>query len=380
LEFQPNGQLPLPPGTTTVAGILGQASYATGIIGKWGLGGPDTSGIPNRQGFDFFYGYLDQIRAHNYFPPFLWRNQEKEPLNNEAVYADRGYAKGVGSASTRREEYSHDLFTKEALAFLTRNREKPFFLYLAYTIPHANNEAWVLRRNAMEVPDYGIYSSKPWPEEEKGYAAMISRMDQDVGKLLAKLNELGLTERTLVMFSSDNGPHDENGQDPSFFQSAGPLRGRKTDLYEGGIRVPLIIYWPGKVKPGSVSDHISAFWDFLPTCSELAGVPIPKGIDGISMVPTLLGKPKTQQKHDFLYWEFHEGGSKQAVRMKDWKAIRLIPGRPLQLYNLKSDHGERRDVSARHPRVIAKIEDYLRAARSDSQYWTLSMEGQAPAP
>ncbi len=260
---------------------------------------------------------------------------------------------------------SPDLFTKEALAFVERNRDKPFFLYLAYTTPHANDERGAKEGNGMEVPDDAPYSDKPWPQVEKNYAAMVTRLDAEVGKLMKRLKDLDLDENTIVFFSSDNGPHKEGGQDPQFFDSAGPLRGIKRDLTEGGIREPMIVRWPGKVKAGVVTDQVGAFWDFLPTAADLAGVKAPAGLDGVSLAPTLLGSGK-QAQHEFLYWEFHERGFQQAVRMGDWKAIRLKVGGPLELYDLKTDIGEAHDVASDHPDVVAKIEEYLKGARTES--------------
>jgi len=272
--------------------------------------------------------------------------------------------------ATKRVEYSHDLFTEEALAFVERNKDNPFFLYLAYTIPHANNEAG---RKGMEVPDYGIYVDKDWPEPQKGHAAMITRMDGDIGRLFDRLKELGLDENTLVMFSSDNGPHKEGDADPGFFKSSGPLRGYKRALYEGGIRVPTLARWPGRIKAGSVTDLISGFWDFLPTCAVLAGFRAPKDTDGISMVPTLLGKSKKQKRHKFLYWEFHEQGKKQAVRMGDFKGVRLNaakkPNGPIELYNLKTDIGEKNNIADKHPDIVAQIARYMKQARVPSKDW-----------
>ena len=227
----------------------------------------------------------------------------------------------------------------------------------------------------MEVPSLGQYADKDWPAPQKGHAAMITRMDGDIGKLMAKLKELGIDDNTLVMFSSDNGPHKEGGGDPNFFKSAGPLRGYKRDLYEGGIRVPMLARWPGKIKTGSVSNHISAFWDFLPTCCELIGVEPPKDIDGISMLPTLLGQPQRQKKHEFLYWEFHEQGKKQAVRVGDWKGVRLDvakdPNGLIELYNLKDDIGEQKNLAMENTEVTEKIKGYLKAARTPSEHWPI---------
>ena len=347
----------------TVAEVLKQAGYTTGAIGKWGLGETGTTGVPNNQGFDLWFGYLNQRHAHNYYPEYLWRNGEKVRLKNVVKPVNP-----PGGVATKRVEYSHDLFTKEALDFIDRNSRKPFFLYLAYTIPHANNEAG---RQGMEVPCLEPYADENWPEPQKGHAAMITRMDSDIGKLLTKLKKLGIDENTLVMFSSDNGPHREGGADPNFFNSSGPLRGIKRDLYEGGIRVPLIARWPGKIKQGGESEHVSAFWDFLPSCAELAGVEPPENIDGISMVPALLGRPEKQKKHKFLYWEFHERGSKQAVRMGDFKAVRLAPDKPMELYNLAEDISEEHNVADQHPDIIARIEAYLKTARSESPDWSI---------
>jgi arylsulfatase A-like enzyme len=295
------------------------------------------------------------------------------------VYINEGYAKDVGSAATKRVDYSHDLFTKEALQFIERSKNQSFFLYLAYTIPHANNESHLVDRHGMEVPDYGIYKDKDWPEAQKGHAAMISRMDRDIGRLFDKLRGLGLDENTIVFFSSDNGPHTEGGAKPEFFDSNGVLRGIKRDLYEGGIRMPMIVRWPGIIEAGSVSDRISAFWDFLPTAAELGGIKPPDNIDGISMLPTLLGEPHRQKKHKFLYWEFHEQGKKQAVRMGDYKGVRLNvsrdPSGPIELYNLKTDMAEKCNVALKKPKIVAKIEKYLKTARIQSEDFPLPKSG-----
>jgi arylsulfatase A-like enzyme len=367
-----NARVPLRPSDVTVAELLKKAGYTTGIIGKWGLGEPDSTGIPNRQGFDYWFGYLNQRHAHNYYPKYLWRNLEKIELANEVNHIIDGRDRSPGGVATKRVEYSHDLFAEEALDFVEQNKDKPFFLYLAYTIPHANNEA---KQEGMEVPSLEPYADKDWPEPQKGHAAMITRMDRDIGRLMAQLKKFGLDENTFVMFSSDNGPHKEGGADPSFFGSSGPLQGYKRALYEGGIRVPTIARWPGRIEAGSLSDHVSAFWDFLPTCCELIGAEAPEGIDGISMVPTLLGQSRRQKKHEFLYWEFHEQGKRQAVRMGDWKGVRLNvaknPDGPIELYDLKDDIGEKNNVADKHPEIVAKIEGYMKAARTPSEHWPL---------
>ncbi|MEN6576392.1 MAG: sulfatase-like hydrolase/transferase [Phycisphaerales bacterium] len=360
-----NDRIPLRPSDVTVAELLQQAGYTTGLVGKWGLGEPGTTGIPNRKGFDHWFGYLNQRHAHNYYPDYLWRNEEKVPLANEVTPVNP-----PGGVATKRVQYSSDLFTADALRFIDQNRKRPFFLYLAYTIPHANNEA---KPDGMEVPSYGQYANEDWPNPQKGHAAMITRMDADIGRLFARLKSLGIDRKTLVLFSSDNGPHREGGADPAFFDSSGALRGCKRDLYEGGIRVPLIARWPGRIAVGSGSNHVCASWDFLPTCCELAGVPIPQGIDGLSILPTLLGLPQMQQKHPYLYWEFHEQGKKQAVRMGDWKGIRLNvakdPNGPIELYDLKGDMGEERNVADQHPEIVDRIAAIMASARTPSEHW-----------
>jgi arylsulfatase A-like enzyme len=360
-----NDRLPLRPADVTVAELLKQAGYTTGIVGKWGLGEPDTTGVPNQQGFDHWFGYLNQRHAHNYYPDYLWRNDRKVRLANEVTPVNP-----PGGVATQRVQYSHDLFTADALEFVRQNRRRPFFLYLAYTIPHANNEAG---RNGMEVPSYGPYANEDWPDPQKGHAAMITRMDGDIGRLLALLKRLRLDEKTLVLFSSDNGPHKEGGADPDFFDSNGALRGTKRDLYEGGIRVPLLARWPGRIAPGTGTPHVSAFWDFLPTCCELAGVTPPAGIDGVSYLPTLLGRPDLQKGHPYLYWEFHEQGKKQAVRMGRWKGVRLNaaqdPDGPIELYDLAADLGEAENIADRHPDIVKQIAELMVTARTPAEHW-----------
>jgi len=360
-----NARIPLRPADVTVAELLQRAGYTTGIVGKWCLGEPDTTGIPNKKGFDHWFGYLNQGHAHNYYPDYLWRNEEKVPLANEVASV-----KPPGGVATKRVQYSCDLFTADALEFVEANKARPFFLYLAYTLPHANNEAG---QKGMEVPSYEPYADEDWPEPQKGHAAMITRLDRDIGRLLARLKGLDLEKKTLVLFASDNGPHKEGGADPDFFDSNGILRGKKRDVYEGGIRVPLIARWPGRIKAGTGTNHVSAFWDFLPTCCELAGVKPPPGIDGLSYLPTLLGQPQRQQKHDYLYWEFHEQGKKQAVRMGNWKAVRLNvaknPEAPLELYDLGTDLSEDEDVAALHPDIVAQMQQIMRTARIPCEHW-----------
>jgi arylsulfatase A-like enzyme len=359
-----NARHPLKPEDVTVAEVLKSAGYRTGLVGKWGLGEAGSTGAPNAQGFDEFFGYLNQRHAHNYYPSYLWRNDQRVPLRNEVPNED---AEGSGVA-TRRVDYSHDLFAEEGLGFIERNKSRPFFLYFAVTIPHANNEA---KAKGMEVPTNEPYSKENWPEPQKNMAAMMARLDADIGRLFQKLKDLGIDSETIVFFSSDNGPHREGGNDPAFAESSGPLRGIKRDLYEGGIRVPMIVRWPGHIKPGAASDQVWTFWDFLPTAAQIAGANPPKGIDGISMLPALLGK--RQRDHRFLYWEFHEKGPKQAVRMGDWKAIRLRPNQKLELYDLKTDLAETRNIAGQHPRIVARIEAYLKTARTESEHWPMKI-------
>ena len=361
------------PDEVTVAKVLRQAGYSTACIGKWGIGHPHPPDDPHKNGFDHFFGYLSMWHAHNYYPDFLWKDGKKVLLRNVVRHPEKHYKENqeslVGLASEK-VDYSHDLFTQAALEYMENQQDGPFFLFLPYTIPHANNEASLYNEHGMEVPDYGIYADKDWPEPEKGKAAMISRLDGDVGRILAKLKQRGIDDNTLVMFSSDNGPHKEGGVDSNFFDSNGPLKGTKRDLYEGGIRVPTIARWPGKVEAGSECDHISAFWDVLPTLAEIAGAAEPQGIDGISFVPALLGKP--QKEHKYLYWEFHEGSSKQAVRMGDFKAVRRAPSRAIELYNLKTDIGEANDIADKHPHIVAKALEIINTSRTDADLWPLN--------
>ncbi len=356
----------------TIGTVLKQAGYSTACIGKWGVGHPPPPDDPGEHGFDYFFGYLSMWHAHNYYPDFLWRNGKKVPLRNVVQHPTQHYKEGqrtlVGLASEK-VDYSHDLFTDEALKFI-REQKEPFFVFLPYTIPHANNEASQFGSHGLEVPDYGAYENEDWPEAEKGKAAMISRLDRDMGRIFSELKTRGIDENTLVIFTSDNGPHKEGGIDPDFFDSNGPLRGIKRDLYEGGIRVPMIARWPGKIEPGAVCDHVSAFWDMLPTFAELAGIEAPEDVDGISIVPALFGR--YQPEHEYLYWEFHEGNSKQAIRLGKWKAIRLAPSRAIELYDLQTDIGEQNNVADRHPELIARIREILAHVRTNEELWPLN--------
>ena len=367
-----NARVPLEPADVTVAEVLKEAGYTTGLVGKWGLGEEGSTGLPTRQGFDYFFGYLNQVRAHNYYPDFLWRNEEKVPLDNVIEFVQEGRAKGLGSYAIDKQQYSHDLFTEEALAFIERHQAQPFFLYLAYTIPHANNESRFADEHGMEVPDFGAYAGEEWPEAEKGMAAMVSRLDADVGRLLQRLGDLGLGENTLVLFTSDNGPHGEGRHDSRFFDSNGPLRGIKRDLYEGGIRVPMIAHWPGTIAAASVTDHVSAFWDFLPTAAELAGVAPPEETDGISFAPTLMGRE--QPAHEYLYWEFFERGVKQAIRRGSDKAVHFWEADSTELYDLSRDIEETQNLADDHPERVDSLLSLMRQARTPSEHWTLPEE------
>lgn len=371
-QWEPHGQMPLPDTAVTVAGLLQEAGYKTGMFGKWGLGIVGSPGAPNRQGWDEFYGYTDQVLAHNYWPEYLVRNEERDYLDNEVRYLDStAWHKGYGSYSPVKKEYSNDLFTAEALRFIEENRNRPFFLYLPYTIPHDNGEAPEGQR--QEVPSYARFDSLDWPEERKGYAAMIERLDGYVGQVTRKVEELGLKENTLIIFTSDNGPMQESRGFTRFFDSNGPYRGGKRDLYEGGIRMPMIASWPGTIGKGRESNHISGFQDFLPTACELAGLTPPPGTDGISYLPTLKGKKQPQ--HEFLYWEFLEGGKSQAVRKGPWKAVRTHvfeqPDAPWELYNLENDPGEQANVAADNPDIVAELAGYARQSHVPDPNWPL---------
>lgn len=362
----PEGQHPLKANTQTMARLLGQAGYATGAFGKWGLGGPGSSGDPNRQGFDTFFGYKCQSLAHHYYPAYLWRNQEKVVLEGNDPIAKKG-------------QYAPDLIAEEMLGFVRQHADKPFFMFVPFTIPHAElaapDDSMAKYRGRFAEPKPFVnegpqgYRSQTHPRA--AFAAMVDRMDGYVGRLLDLLKELNLEENTIVMFSSDNGPHNEGGADPDFFDSNGPLTGYKRDLYEGGIRVPMLVRWPGRVKAGSTCEHICAFWDVLPTCAELAGQPAPMGIDGISFLPTLLGYGKAQTPPAHLYWEFHEQGGKQAVRMGKWKAVRLnaqqAPDGPIELYDLSRDIGEKNNVAAKNKDVVEEMAARMRVSRLPSQ-------------
>jgi arylsulfatase A-like enzyme len=370
----------LSPGDLTVARVLQESGYRTALVGKWGLAEEGSPGVPQKMGFDEFVGYLSNTEAHNYYPDYLWRYDPPGPgkhgFDDRMSFPENGgIKKGI---------YVPDLCTTAALNFIKINKPdqfnhyRPFFLFLSYTIPHANNEEGRRTGNGMEVPSDAPYSNEPWTPQEKNKAAMITRLDTDVGRILDQLQKYKIETNTVIFFASDNGPHAEGGVDPKFHASSGPLRGIKRDLYEGGIRVPMIVRWPAQVKPGQVSDFAWALWDFLPTAADIAMTKSPKAIDGISVFPLLTGQPQTNQ-HDFLYWEFHERGFQQAARMGDWKAVRPQADQPLELYNLKTDLGEKRDVAKKNPDVVAKFEAYFKTARTDDPQWPIKKPEKKPA-
>ena len=375
---EPEGQLPLPDATATLAELLRDAGYATCAVGKWGLGGPASTGHPNAQGFDHYYGVLCQRVAHNYYPTHLWRNGEKDMLEGNEWFsahqklaeppADRtGYDRFAG------EVYAPDRMIDEALTFIRDHREGPFFLYYPTPVPHVAiqvpEDSLAEYSGALDdAPYLGQKGYLPHPEPRAGYAAMVTRMDRDIGRMLDLLEELDLADATLVLFTSDNGPTFNGGTDSEFFASNGPLSGLKCSVNEGGIRVPLIARWPGRIAAGSVSDHVSAFQDHLPTLTQVGGAETPAGLDGISFLPTLLGQG-TQREHDYLYWEYPEVDGQQALRRGDWKVVRRQlhkGGGALQLYDLATDIAEEHDVAAEHPDVVAKIAALLVEARTPS--------------
>lgn len=365
-EWQPEGQWPLKADAVTVAEVLKQAGYVTGAFGKWGLGFVGTEGDPNLQGFDEFYGYNCQRLAHNYYPGHLWDNQQKVVIPE--------------NSGDKFEVYAPHLIHQRALQFIEKNKDKPFFLYYPTTIPHAElllPEENLAGFRGKFLPEKEFKGAEPGdpgfregpygtqPESHAAFAAMVTLLDKQVGEVFAKLKELGLEKNTLVIFTSDNGPHLEGGADPDFFDSNGPLKGYKRDLYEGGIRVPMIAYWEGKIVAGTKSDHASAFWDFLPTVADMAGVQAPENIDGISFLPALLGKE--QKQHDYMYWEFHEMGGRKALRKGEWKLVQYNVFAPekttTELYHLSTDIGEEKNVAAENPELVKELLDLMNSAR-----------------
>lgn len=361
----------LRPDDRTVARMLHDAGYRTALVGKWGLGdvGAAESGLPRKQGFDSFFGYLNQGHAHNHFPQFLWRDEGRVTLPNTVTPIGEH---GAGYA-TKAVAYADDLFADECLKFVGENKDRPFFLYWCMVTPHANNERKRDLKDGAHVPNYGPYADKDWPNPDKGQAAMITRLDGHVGRMLEQLKGLHLGDHTLVIFTSDNGPHNESNHDLARFHPSGPLRGIKRSLTDGGIRVPMIAWWPGKIAEASESGHVAYFGDWMATAAELAGANPPGNLDSISFVPALLGGEREQPAHEFLYWEFHERGFSQAALYRGrWKGIReRSPNAPLSLYDLSVDIGERTNVAADHPEIVARIDAYLKAERSDSPDWPI---------
>ena len=360
-EVKPEGQAPMPANIVTLPRLLKKAGYTTGMFGKWGLGAPGSTSDPVEH-FDTFYGYNCQRQAHTFYPTHLWHNDKKVMLDEKT--------------------YSADLISDQLLQFVRDNKDRPFFAYVPFTIPHA----------AMHVPedDHAPFRKK-WPQFDnkigkyKGpdvknpiaaFAGMVTRMDRHVGQLMALLKELGIDDNTIVSFTSDNGPHMEGGHDPKFFNSNGPLKGHKRDLYEGGIRVPFVARWPEKIKAGTETDIPVAMWDVLPTCLEIAQVESPDRIDGISYLPALLGKTDEQPRHEYLYWAFYERGGKQAVRLGKWKGVRNNvgnnPNSTPELYDLTSDIGEMKNVAAKHPNIVRQIEAHMKEAHTPSADWTFA--------
>jgi len=369
-EILPEGQYPIPDSTLTIAEVLKEAGYITAAFGKWGLGYPGSEGDPNNQGFDTFFGYNCQRMGHNYYPYHLWSNQDSVVLPENS-----GKKKGI---------YAPDLIHEKTLEFIENNKDRPFFAYVPSIIPHAeliappaihskykgNYLPEKIYLGTDDGPGYKLGDYGSQPESHAAFVAMISILDQQLGEIVAKLEDLGISENTIIVFTSDNGPHLEGGADPDYFNSNGVFKGYKRDLYEGGIRVPMIAKWPGKIKSGSMTDHVSAFWDIFPTLVELVGGEEIDGLDGISLVPTLMGKPDQQTKHKYLYWEFHEMGGRQAVRMGNWKGVKYNvyknPEAEIELYDLSKDASESNDVSADYPNIVAEIKTIMGEARVPS--------------
>ena len=369
---QPNPQL-IGDDEPTIASVLKDAGYATACIGKWGIGHPVPLDDPQKKGFDFSYGYLNMWHAHNCFPEFLYRNGVKEYLEGNKLLLNpdgsnpmANMPEGTGVAHPdHRVQYAPFLFQQEAISFIKDNKEKPFFLYYALNLPHANNEA---SPNGCEVPSYARFADQSWPDTEKGFAQMMQIIDEQMGALVATLEELGIVENTIIMFASDNGAHQEGGHKVDFFDSNGITRGAKRAMYDGGIRTPFIVRWDKTIAPSSSSSHLSAFWDILPTFCELVGQPIPESTDGISLQPTLKGKVEKQQKHPYLYFEFYEEGGKQAVVTEEWKYIKYNLRREngaevySELYDRDVDSAEVNDLLVKHPEVAARMEGLLKEA------------------
>lgn len=359
-ELEPEGQEPLVDSVITFAMQLKDAGYTNGAFGKWGLGMVGTSGDPNRKGFDNFYGYNCQRQAHTYYPTHLWDNQEKVEFKDQSVYAA-------------------DLIHEKTLAFINENKDKPFFLFVPTVLPHAElagpqDSLYRIYENQFEETPFKHSHYANVDKPRAMYASMVSRLDLHVGQIIDKLNELGIAENTIVMFASDNGAHKEGGADPDFFNSSGQFKGIKRSLYEGGLRTPFIAYWPNQIKANQVIEQPAAFWDIMPTVLELADAPHEAYTDGVSIVPTLLGKGK-QKKQDYLYWEFHEEGGRQAVRQGDWKLIIQkvkIPNETyFELFNIKKDPSEKHNLASENPKKVNQLIELIKKAHKESEIFPL---------
>lgn len=367
-EVKPEGQAPLKKGTFTIGHLMQKAGYTTGMFGKWGLGYPGSGSEPNDMGFDAFYGYVCQRQAHNAYPEYFRRNKVKEMI--------------PGNENNGRRVYSQQLLQNEALQFIRKNKENPFFAMLTFTVPHAElnlphdslYQVYVKELNDKPYLYNGGYAGSEHPAAS--YAAMVSKLDAYVGEVMQTLKEAGLDKNTLIIFSSDNGSHREGGNQPELLNSSGPLRGVKRSLYEGGMRVPTLAWMPGSVPAGRTSDHISAFWDIMPTLAELTHTKLPVKTDGISMLPTLF-EVKKQKSHPYLYWEFHEDGGRQAVRAGDWKAVReeIASGKPtFELYNLKQDLAETNNLATENPKIVRKMKKIMETARTESELFNFGIK------
>ena len=372
------GQWPIPDSVVTVAELLQQAGYATGIVGKWGLGAPLTEGLPNNQGFDYFYGFICQRQDHTYYPVHLWENENRVPLSNALIApktrlpSDKNPSDPKSYAGYQQADYAPDFLLQAAVRFMERNKDRPFFLFYTTPLPHVSLQApqkWVdyyHRKFGAEKPFLGG-SYFPCRYPRATYAAMVTTLDEQVGQLVKKLKEMGVYEHTLIVFTSDNGPTYNGGTDSPWFDSAGPFKSTKGwgkgYLHEGGIRVPLIVSWPGMISARSRSDLVSANWDAMPTLCQIAGIQPPEAIDGISYLPTLEGRNKVQRQHPYLYWEFPAYGGQQAVRLGRWKGLRMGINKGqmrLQLYDLEKDPQESKDVAAQHPDIVQKMQRIMR--------------------
>jgi arylsulfatase A-like enzyme len=335
-------RIPLEPEDVTVAMLLKQAGYTTGITGKWGLGEPETTGIPNQKGFDEWFGYLNQQHAHTYYTDYLWKNTERFPL--------------TGNLNGQSNQYSHDLVADWSLDFVKRHKSEPFFLYLAWTLPHGK----------YVVPSLETYADKDWPHDYKVHAAMVTRLDRDLGRLLTLLQELKLAENTVVFFCSDNGGV---ARREGVLDSVGPFRGQKGVQYEGGLRVPMIVRWPGKVAAGAVSGAPWYYADVLPTLCEIGGAKVTSKVDGVSVLPTILGRAQPELNTRLMYWEQYSGGFQQAARWGKWKGMLTAASGKFELYDLVADQMEKNDVAAQHPDVVKRIREFMAASHTPSPNW-----------